>query len=102
MFRPGVIQPMHGERSKTPAYRIGYSLTKPLLPLLRRLLPNYILTTQEIARAMIQVASGALEAGVGELGHPGLRKAAGVASKKAGQEARPTVRGSEWRCVKSR
>jgi uncharacterized protein YbjT (DUF2867 family) len=56
MFRPGVIQPMHGEQSKTTAYRILYSLTKPLLPLLRRLFPSYILTTEEIGRAMIQAA----------------------------------------------
>jgi uncharacterized protein YbjT (DUF2867 family) len=56
MFRPGVIQPMHGERSKTPAYRIVLSLTKPLFPLLRRLFPKYVLTTEEIGRAMIQIA----------------------------------------------
>ena len=53
MFRPGVIQPMHGEQSKTPAYRILYSLTKPLFPLLRRLFPRYVLTTEEIGHAMI-------------------------------------------------
>lgn len=34
MFRPGVIQPAHGERSKTSAYRIGYAIAKPVLPLL--------------------------------------------------------------------
>jgi len=56
MFRPGVIQPMHGERSKTTAYRIGYILTKPLLPLLRRIFPRHMLTTEEIGRAMIRVA----------------------------------------------
>jgi len=56
MFRPGIIQPVHGARSKTTAYRIGYALTKPVLPLLRRLFPRYILTTEEIGRAMIQVA----------------------------------------------
>jgi uncharacterized protein YbjT (DUF2867 family) len=56
MFRPGVIQPVHGARSKTTAYRIGYALTKPVLPLLRRLFPRYILTTEEIGRAMIYVA----------------------------------------------
>jgi uncharacterized protein YbjT (DUF2867 family) len=53
-FRPGVIQPMHGERSKTAAYRILYSLTRPLFPLLRRLAPAYMLTTEEIGRAMIR------------------------------------------------
>ena len=56
MFRPGVIQPVHGARSKTTAYRVGYALAKPVLPLLRRLFPRYILTTEEIGRAMIQVA----------------------------------------------
>ena len=56
MFRPGVIQPVHGERSKTSAYRTLYAVTKPLLPVLRRLLPKYIITTEEIARAMIAAA----------------------------------------------
>ena len=56
MFRPGVIQPVHGARSKTTAYRVGYALAKPVLPLLRRLFPRYILTTEEIGRAMIHVA----------------------------------------------
>ncbi len=56
MFRPGVILPAHGERSKTTAYRVGYAFAKPVLPLLRSLFPRYILTTEEIGRAMIQVA----------------------------------------------
>jgi uncharacterized protein YbjT (DUF2867 family) len=53
MFRPGVVQPMHGVRSRTAAYRILYSMTAPLIPLLRRLLPNQILTTEEMGRAML-------------------------------------------------
>jgi uncharacterized protein YbjT (DUF2867 family) len=56
MFRPGVIQPVHGERSKTFAYRVGYALAKPVLPFLRRFFPRYILTTEQIGRAMIHVA----------------------------------------------
>ena len=56
MIRPAAIQPVHGERSRTAAYRVLYSLTKPLLPLLRRLFPRYILTTEELGRAMLQVA----------------------------------------------
>lgn len=55
MFRPGAIQPMHGERPKVAAYRVFYNLTKPLIPVLRKLFPNQILTTQEMGRAMIQV-----------------------------------------------
>ncbi len=56
MFRPGIIQPLHGARSKTRAYRVGYLFAKPLLPLLRLLFPRYILTTEEIGRAMIHAA----------------------------------------------
>jgi uncharacterized protein YbjT (DUF2867 family) len=56
MFRLAGVQAMHGERSRTTAYRIIYGLIKPLVPLLRRIFPNYILTTEEIGRAMIRVA----------------------------------------------
>jgi hypothetical protein len=56
MFRPGVIQPVHGARSKTTSYRIGYAMAKPVLPLLRLLFPRYVLTTEEIGRAMLHVA----------------------------------------------
>jgi uncharacterized protein YbjT (DUF2867 family) len=55
MFRPGFIEPAHGERSRTKLYRVLYNLTKPLLPQLRRLFPNQILTTEQIARAMLNL-----------------------------------------------
>ncbi len=57
MFRPGGIEAMNGEISKTPAYRILYPLLKPFVPLLRRLFPGSILTTEQIGRAMIAVAT---------------------------------------------
>jgi uncharacterized protein YbjT (DUF2867 family) len=56
MFRPGVIQPLHGIQSKTSSYRIFYTLMKPLLPILRRLFPQYVTTTEQLGRAMIRVA----------------------------------------------
>jgi uncharacterized protein YbjT (DUF2867 family) len=56
MFRPGVIQPLDGIRSKTAAYRIFYGLAKPLLPLLRWALPSLVVTTREIGLAMLAVA----------------------------------------------
>jgi uncharacterized protein YbjT (DUF2867 family) len=60
MFRPGIIQPLHGARSKTASYHLLYTLAKPLLSGLRRAFPNAILTTEEIGRAMLIVArSGA-------------------------------------------
>jgi uncharacterized protein YbjT (DUF2867 family) len=56
MFRPGVIQPLHGARSKTPSYRLLYAVTAPLMPVLRWLFPDQILTTEQIGRAMLAVA----------------------------------------------
>jgi uncharacterized protein YbjT (DUF2867 family) len=56
MFRPGVIQPLHGIRSKTASYRILYTVMNPFLPLLRWLLPQYVTTTEILGRAMIHVA----------------------------------------------
>jgi hypothetical protein len=47
---------MHGERSKTNWTRIGYSISKPLLPLVKLLAPAAIITTEELGKAMIRVA----------------------------------------------
>ncbi|MEV1159787.1 NAD-dependent epimerase/dehydratase family protein [Micromonospora chokoriensis] len=54
--RPGFIQPTYGALSRTRAYRIGYAVTRPLFPVLRRLLPNHVTTTDGIGRAMLRVA----------------------------------------------
>lgn len=56
MFRPGFIQPMHGEVSRTPAYRILIAVFKPLFPLLGRLFPGAVTTTERIGRAMLRIA----------------------------------------------
>ncbi len=55
IFRPGMIQPLDGIKSKTPAYRVFYTLTKPLLPLLRAALPAYVLSTRQVGQAMLSV-----------------------------------------------
>jgi len=56
VFRPAAIQPLHGITSKTKAYQAFYTLTKPLLPLLKALFPKYITTTEQLGRAMLRVA----------------------------------------------
>jgi uncharacterized protein YbjT (DUF2867 family) len=55
VFRPGLIQPMHGIKSKTALYRIPYVLLAPLVPWLKRQFPNYVTTTETIGRAMLNV-----------------------------------------------
>jgi uncharacterized protein YbjT (DUF2867 family) len=56
MFRPAVIEPLHGIRSKTASYRVFDTMAKPLLPLIRWVFPDSILTTGQIGRAMLAVA----------------------------------------------
>jgi uncharacterized protein YbjT (DUF2867 family) len=56
MLRPGIIQPLHGIRSKTRSYRVFYSLSAFLLPVLRALFPNHVLTTTQIGSAMLNLA----------------------------------------------
>lgn len=68
MFRPGVIQPMHGEVSKTRAYRVLYAVFKPLFPLIRALFPSQVLTTVQIGLAMIHVARQGFQKNILEIG----------------------------------
>ena len=56
MFRPAAIQPLHGVTSRTKLYRVVYTITAPLLPLLKRMLPRHVTTTERLGRSMIEVA----------------------------------------------
>jgi len=55
MFRPGYIQPVHGETSRTPWYRVLYTLGHVLYPLLRRVAAGHVTTTERLGRAMLAV-----------------------------------------------
>lgn len=55
-FRPAFIQPLHGITSRTMAYRVLYSLLGPLFPVLRTLFPDHVTTTEQLGRAMLEVA----------------------------------------------
>ena len=53
LFRPGVIQPLHGVRSKTPLYQSIYTVVGPLLSLLRHVRPAWVVSTETVGRAML-------------------------------------------------
>lgn len=54
MFRPGVIIPLHGVKSKTKFYPFFYGVMKPLNSLLLKL--NSVITSEQLGKAMIEVA----------------------------------------------
>jgi uncharacterized protein YbjT (DUF2867 family) len=53
MFRPGVILPLYGVKSKTKLYRVMYQVLRPIYPFLRKL--KSVTTTEQVGRAMIHV-----------------------------------------------
>ncbi|PTA72735.1 MULTISPECIES: NAD(P)H-binding protein [unclassified Stenotrophomonas] len=55
VFRPLVIQPLHGARSKNTPLRLFYQVTSPALSLLRWLKPRAVLTTETMGQAMLNV-----------------------------------------------
>jgi uncharacterized protein YbjT (DUF2867 family) len=56
MFRPGVIQPLHGIRSKTRIYQAFYNILNPILPLLKSAFPQAITNIEQLGQAMLKVA----------------------------------------------
>jgi uncharacterized protein YbjT (DUF2867 family) len=54
LFRPGIIQPLHGARSRTAAYRALYVVLTPLVWLLKAVTPNSITTTERVGIAMLE------------------------------------------------
>jgi uncharacterized protein YbjT (DUF2867 family) len=56
-FRPGYIQPLHGIRSKISWYNAIYTTLSWTYPLLRRVAPSFVTSTEDIGRAMISVAA---------------------------------------------
>lgn len=56
VFRPALVQPVHGVRSRTRAYRVLYALMRPVLPLLRLVAPKLMTTSERVGLAMLAVA----------------------------------------------
>ena len=56
MFRPALIQPLHGIEPKAKLVRAFYVGLKPLIPVLRTLVPRYVTTTENVGRAMLRAA----------------------------------------------
>ena len=61
VVRPGLIVPRHGIRSRTGWYNAFYTLLGPLLPLVERLAPGYVTTTEQLGQAMIRFAKGGFD-----------------------------------------
>ena len=55
IFRPSLIIPLDGIRSRTGWYNAVYALLRPITPVVRKLGPALVTTTRQLGRAMIAV-----------------------------------------------
>lgn len=55
MFRIGIVQPLHGIKSKTKLYNFFYIVLSPVLSVLQKLFPRQIVTTEQVGRAMLRL-----------------------------------------------
>lgn len=56
IFRPGYIQPMKGVTSRTKLYNAIYVVLGPLYPLLNRVAPDHVTSTDRLGLALIRAA----------------------------------------------
>lgn len=78
VFRPGMIQPLHGIRSRTRLYNVLYPVLYPVMLLVKLLSPGYVTTTERVGRAMLQVVRHGFTKRV--LENPDINNAAAAAA----------------------
>lgn len=64
LFRPGYVQPMKGVRSRTRLYAAFYALVGPVYPLVARLAPDLVTSTEKLGLALIRAARDGAPAAV--------------------------------------
>ncbi len=75
VFRPGMIQPLHGIRSRTRLYNVLYPILYPVMLLVRLVSPKFVTTTERVGQAMLRVCREGFPKQV--LENPDINAAAG-------------------------
>ena len=55
VFRPGMIEPTHGIRSRTRMYNVLYPILYPVLLLSKLVIPKFVTTTERVGQAMLRI-----------------------------------------------
>lgn len=56
--RPAFIRPAPGITSRVRLYQVGIVLLAPIFPVLERLMPSLVTTSERLGRAMLRVVEG--------------------------------------------
>lgn len=75
VFRPGMIRPLNGIRSRTRLYNVLYPMIYPLMRLTQAIKPGLITDTERVGRAMLRIAKNGSSKKI--LENPDINEAAG-------------------------
>jgi uncharacterized protein YbjT (DUF2867 family) len=56
VFRPGMIQPLRGIRSRTRLYNVLYPLLYPFMLVAKLVTPQFVTNTERVGQAMLRIA----------------------------------------------
>ncbi len=56
VFRPGIIQPLHGIKSRTRLYNVLYPLMYPLILVTKLVAPGFVTSTERVGQAMLRIS----------------------------------------------
>jgi uncharacterized protein YbjT (DUF2867 family) len=56
VFRPGMIQPLHGIKSRTRLYNVLYPLLYPLMLVAKLVTPKFVTDTERVGQAMLRIS----------------------------------------------
>jgi uncharacterized protein YbjT (DUF2867 family) len=56
VFRPGMIRPLHGIKSRTRLYNVLYPLIYPLMLVTELVAPRFVTDTERVGQAMLRIA----------------------------------------------
>jgi uncharacterized protein YbjT (DUF2867 family) len=73
VFRPGMIQPLHGITSRTRLYNVLYPLLSPLILVAKLVAPQFVTTTEQVGQAMLRISRNGFPKNV--LGNPDINAA---------------------------
>jgi uncharacterized protein YbjT (DUF2867 family) len=81
VFRPSVIRPLHGIRSRTRMYNLLYPLLYPVILVMRLVAPSAVTTTERVGQAMLHIARNGFSKQI--LGNREINAAAGSGKQLA-------------------
>jgi uncharacterized protein YbjT (DUF2867 family) len=73
VFRPGLIQPLHGIKSRTRLYNVLYALLYPLVLVAKVVVPKSVTNTERVGQAMLRTAKNGFPKKL--LGNPDINAA---------------------------